>query len=639
MIRKVILILSALAGLAACAKIDESVFEVSPDNIVLLDGQSVGEITIRTGASWNIEGVPSWLNLSMLSGTGSATIRVTLTNINSSDKDRSCNLTISGSTASKTITVTNPAVYLHTDMEEYCISEEEGTASIMITSSTEWRFDIPDNISEWCDIEPSSGTGDAEVVLTVKDGAERKTRESLPLGIIYGNNYTATIYLTLQPVNTAPSVPAIIAPADKTSADVSSAVLEWETSEDADGDPVSYKVSITSVQPENGEIIPQYTIETSDNRCAIPGTMAIDGNYWWQVEASDGFGGCAVSGIASFTLTASAPYYSDMECSLYQDYESSGNPVNIVVLGDGFVNKDYLHGGYFDQVVENAVTGFFDIEPFKTFRHYFRIYKVAAYSSERGATMRAENINRNTVFGTTLAGGSSTNITASYNNIYEAAKRTGLDDEDLKKTLIIMLVNVNKYAGTCYMQSDGKAIAMCAIDSSRTDGLKRLINHEAGGHGFGRLSDEYIVYNRAPDANDVNRIRTWNTYPSGDVNKFYTNISFISNASEVEWNTFIGRPEYPKVGVFEGAYWSVGAYKCESSANCMIYNDPYYNAVSRYAIYRRIKSTAGEEYSVEDFMSIDIHKTQQQLRHVKSDFSVPYEEFIPLGEPILIEIN
>ena len=180
MIRKVILILSALAGLAACAKIDESVFEVSPDNIVLLDGQSVGEITIRTGASWNIEGVPSWLNLSMLSGTGSATIRVTLTNINSSDKDRSCNLTISGSTASKTITVTNPAVYLHTDMEEYCISEEEGTASIMITSSTEWRFDIPDNISEWCDIEPSSGTGDAEVVLTVKAGAERKTRESLP---------------------------------------------------------------------------------------------------------------------------------------------------------------------------------------------------------------------------------------------------------------------------------------------------------------------------------------------------------------------------------------------------------------------------------------------------------------------------
>ncbi len=99
-----------------------------------------------------------------------------------------------------------------------------------------------------------------------------------------------------------------------------------------------------------------------------------------------------------------------------------------------------------------------------------------------------------------MAGGSSTNIKANYNDIFQAVKEIGFSDEDLNHTLIILLINVDKYAGTCYMQSDGKAIAMCALDQSREDGLKRLINHEAGGHGFGRLSDEYIVYDRARPA-------------------------------------------------------------------------------------------------------------------------------------------
>lgn len=633
-----ILLLLCAVVLSACNNEEDPQLEVSDSKIVLIDGQSVGQLVISTNVDWAISGVPSWLNVSKLSGTGDAVVTITLTNINNSDEDRTCELLISGSGGERQVTILNPALYLQTDQETYAIYEEEGEHTVIrIHSSTDWALNASDEIASWCEFSKESGSGDDEIEPTVKEGIERKVRESMPLEIVYGNNKTLTIHLSYYPVNSAPSQPELSGPADQSAPDVGEITFSWQGSEDAEGDAISYRVIFSSTPPSSdGVLVPEYTVETDETSCAVPGTMAIGRTYWWQVEATDIFGDSSVSEARTFTMTSTTGYHADGDHLLYRDNSSSGKPVNLVFIGDGFVNKDYVLGGAFDQIVADAVTAFFDIEPFKTFQDYFRIYQIAAYSFEQGATFTYENVTRKTRFGAVLAGGSSTNIKANYNDIFQAVKEIGFSDEDLNHTLIILLINVDKYAGTCYMQSDGKAIAMCALDQSREDGLKRLINHEAGGHGFGRLSDEYIVYNRAPTSSEIAQIKSWNNYPANDVNKFYTNITFSSSDSEAGWSAFIGRSEYPKAGVFEGAYWSIGAYKCEETANCMVANDPYYNVASRYAIYRRIMNTAGEPYSLEHFISIDKHKYEVAGT---SRRSTCVENFIPLGSPILKVVN
>lgn len=633
-----ILLLLCAVILSACNNEEDPQLEVSGSEIILVDGQSVGQLVISTNVDWSISGVPSWLNVSKLSGTGDAVVTITLTNINNSDEDRTCELLISGSAGEQRVRVVNPAIYLRTDRETYEIYEGTGEHIVItICSSTDWALQASEEVTSWCAFSKESGSGDDEIELIVKEGIERKVRESIPLEIVYGNNKIHTIQLSYYPANSAPSQPELSAPTDQSMPDVGEIVFTWQSSEDADGDAVSYRVIFSSTPPSSdGTLVPEYSVETDGTSCVVPGIMAIGRTYWWQVEASDIFGASSISEARTFTMTSTTGYHADGEHLLYRDHSSSGNPVNLVFIGDGFVNKDYVLGGTFDQIVSDAVTAFFDIEPYKTFQNYFRIYQIAAYSFEQGATFTYENVTRKTRFGSVLAGGSSTNIKANYNDIFQAVKEIGFSDEDLNHTLIILLINVDKYAGTCYMQSDGKAIAMCALDQSREDGLKRLINHEAGGHGFGRLSDEYIVYDRAPTSSEIARIQSWNNYPANDVNKFYTNITFSSNQSEAGWSPFIGRSEYPKAGVIEGAYWSIGAYKCESTANCMIGNDPYYNVASRYAIYRRIMSTAGEPYSLEHFISIDKHKYEVPDLSRRSTY---VENFIPLGTPILKVVN
>ena len=65
-------------------------------------------------------------------------------------------------------------------------------------------------------------------------------------------------------------------------------------------------------------------------------------------------------------------------------------------------------------------------------------------------------------------------------------------------------------------------------------------------------------------------------------------------------------PQYSNtVDVYEGAYKHTrGVFRSEPTS-CMNNNIPYYNAISREAIVKRIKAYAGEEYSFEDFKAND----------------------------------
>ena len=87
---------------------------------------------------------------------------------------------------------------------------------------------------------------------------------------------------------------------------------------------------------------------------------------------------------------------------------------------------------------------------------------------------------------------------------------------------------------------------------------------------------------------------------------FYENISLSGNMQDVPWSHLIFDPQYSNtVDVYEGAFYhSRGVFRSEPTS-CMHNNIPYYNAVSREAMVKRIMDYAGQPYSFESFKALD----------------------------------
>ena len=161
------------------------------------------------------------------------------------------------------------------------------------------------------------------------------------------------------------------------------------------------------------------------------------------------------------------------------------------------------------------------------------------------------------------------------------------------------------------MYGDGSALACCPVSTEAYPcDFRGIIQHEAGGHGFGKLGDEYIKHNafiqscKCCDHCD-HPANEYDYDSEFGVNKalgWYKNLSMFSDVNLVPWSHLIYNPQYSDyVDIFEGGYMhSRGVFRSEATS-CMNNNIPYYSAISRQAIVERIKAYAGEEFNLEDF--------------------------------------
>ena len=280
---------------------------------------------------------------------------------------------------------------------------------------------------------------------------------------------------------------------------------------------------------------------------------------------------------------------------------SKGNGVNIVLMGDCFDAKDISEGKYL-QAMQDAYGYFFDIEPYLTYKDYFNVYGVFGMSPDSG--MGTVNTIREARFGSqyTLNEGVSPN----FETAFAAACLAPIND-DVARTLIIMIENSAEYSGLCYMWGDGSAVAVVPMSTDPAPyDFRGLVHHEAGGHGFGKLADEYIYHNafiqscKCICCKHVDDVKAYQKYG------FYGNISLTGDMQSVPWSHMIYDPQYSNtVDVYEGAFFHTrGVFRSEPTS-CMHNNIPYYNAISREAMVKRIKKYAGETYSFEDFKAND----------------------------------
>lgn len=278
-----------------------------------------------------------------------------------------------------------------------------------------------------------------------------------------------------------------------------------------------------------------------------------------------------------------------------------GNGVNIVLMGDCFDAKDISEGKYL-KAMQDACGYFFDIEPYLTYKDYFNVYGVFGMSPDSG--MGTVNTIREARFGSqyTLNEG----VSPDFETTFAAACLAPIDD-NVARTLIIMIENSSDYSGLCYMWGDGSAVAVVPMSSDPAPyDFRGLVHHEAGGHGFGKLADEYIYHNAFIQSCDclccshADAITAFQSYG------FYPNISLTGSMKDVPWAHMIYDPQYSNtVDVYEGAFFhSRGVFRSEPTS-CMHNNIPYYNAISREAMVKRIMKYAGEEYSFEEFKAND----------------------------------
>ena len=308
-----------------------------------------------------------------------------------------------------------------------------------------------------------------------------------------------------------------------------------------------------------------------------------------------------------------------------------GNGINVVLMGDAFSDRQIADGTY-ESVMRQTAEAFFSEEPYTSFKDLFNVYYVNAVSKNEGYVTGGE-----TVFSCYF--GEGTHVGGADELCMQYAQSVGFTDEQMQDVLIIVMMNSTKYAGTCWMYYNtncigdygrGTSVAYFPIGTSYED-LSATLHHEAGGHGFAKLADEYAYeyMGTIPDHEILDYQRSREDYG------WWKNTDYISDPAQVYWSKFIddSRYDFENIGVYEGActYWK-GAYR-PTESSIMRNNVGGFNAPSREAIYYRIHKLAyGDSwtYDYEGFVSWDLN------RRVRSRSVSVSQKKYPLAAPPVI---
>lgn len=312
----------------------------------------------------------------------------------------------------------------------------------------------------------------------------------------------------------------------------------------------------------------------------------------------------------------------------YETIQSSllGDGIDLVFLGDGYAVEEIREGIYKNKLLD-AIEHFFNIEPFRTYRNYFDVHIVYAFSEESGISDHV--VTKNTKFSSKYESPNSTRMSVDQAASFEYALKAPLSST-LTETLVAVITNSTRFAGTNLSFSDGKSISIVpATNLQYPNDFRGLVQHEIGGHGFGRLADEYIQINEAISLANINELKMWQGWG------YFRNVDVTDDINEILWKHIIVDPAYSYVGVYEGGYtYGKGVWRSEPSS-LMNNNIPYINAVGRELIVKQIKNLAGETFSFNEFKQKDVRETQQLTR----SSTVTTDETLRQPPPVLIRVD
>ena len=308
-----------------------------------------------------------------------------------------------------------------------------------------------------------------------------------------------------------------------------------------------------------------------------------------------------------------------------------GKGIDVVFVGDAFADKDQ---DLFNKYVKLGKEAFFTEEPFRSTKDRFNIYRIGSVSKNGIITQEGGDTKFSAQFeqGTYVGGD---------NNLVNSFVKASIPSVDLTKTIIFVIINKAKYAGTCHMYSNNQAV--CYVPLCRNENeYAQTLRHEGCGHGFGKLADEYFYdsMGRIPD-DKVSELKKWKGFAYG----FYENVDLTSDPNTILWSKFISDSRYSgKVDVYEGGYtYPYGVYR-PTDNSIMRYNTGGFNAPSREAIYKKImKFSEGNAwtYDYETFVAFDApaRSAEAVTRAAAQCAAVDKANFIPLAPPVMVMVD
>ena len=343
----------------------------------------------------------------------------------------------------------------------------------------------------------------------------------------------------------------------------------------------------------------------------------------------------------------------DGKVTLLQKHKQ-GKGIPIVILGDGFQDRD-IKNGIFRDATTSTIEALFSIHPLKSLRDYFDVYEVTAvsYSSTNIIYMVEDSTNYQTAFSTMeLNEDSGVTVaqisTGKVSKISEYAKKAiaGINLDDVT---IIMLVNNSDTGGLTisltYYNEDRDIPTGCSIayvplediikfnddsplkniltydydDISQTTFANTLL-HEFG-HAFAKLADEYVGKNTEEIPENYKGYLTL-THKSGHDK----NVSIESDVTKTDWADFAAdsRYDFENLGCYEGGdYYATGVYRPTENSIMRCTNN-YFNVISRVMIYKRSMDIAygnSWKYDYEDFVKFDLEKAKAAYQKNKKRYN------------------
>ena len=200
-----------------------------------------------------------------------------------------------------------------------------------------------------------------------------------------------------------------------------------------------------------------------------------------------------------------------------------------------------------------------------------------------------------------------------------------------KKNLTIgVIVNALTSGGiTSMSESLQSGIGYYSSMGNDPDAFGSTLRHEVGGHGFGFLGDEYSTAGGSPTQAQINEVkRLYTSYG------WYANLDFTNDAKKVKWADFLSDSRYKdEVGIFEGGMnHTKGVYR-PSQNSMMRHQYEYFNAPSRWAIYKRIMTLSGETPTFAKFLEYDAVNRGKQ--HNAPRRAANYVEWQPDNAPVV----
>jgi hypothetical protein len=242
--------------------------------------------------------------------------------------------------------------------------------------------------------------------------------------------------------------------------------------------------------------------------------------------------------LVAFPASPQAPSKDVPKVKVVRESGPSESCVDVLFVGDGYVEEDLAEGGKYWKDVQRCTTGLFKIRPISDYADKFNVRALMLASQDRGCDLAPDQEKVHTALECHLD-----KPDGRFLVFKDAARLKALVEANSPVDIVFVMVNTEIFGGTGFVLDDLKVRGKpCPAPtfSAHSNGSFLSAAHELG-HSLAGLADEYADDDSTPNI-------CWPLYngdlgePNVSVTRFIDSKSFESRAATAKWRHFMKLP-------------------------------------------------------------------------------------------------